>query len=74
MKRGTVKGQISQSIRVLQEWIDEFLVWKPEDYGGLDKIVVEPKRMWVPSLATGNRSVYDIVVNVQYVHTHCKIH
>jgi len=42
---------------VCQEWIDEFLVWRPEDYGGLDKIVVDPMRIWVPKLATGNRSV-----------------
>ena len=40
-----------------QEWIDDFLTWRPEDYGGLDKIVVGPKRMWVPKLATGNRFV-----------------
>ena len=42
---------------VLQVWKDEFLVWRPEDYGGLDKIVVEPKKMWLPKLATGNRFV-----------------
>jgi len=41
----------------MQEWIDEFLVWNPADFDGVEKIVVSSKRMWVPKLATGNRSV-----------------
>ena len=42
-------------ISVFQEWTDEFLTWDPDSYGGLTSIVVEPKRLWVPKLAIGNR-------------------
>lgn len=43
------------SFYTTQEWIDEFLTWDPADYGGLTAVVVEPKKMWVPKLAIGNR-------------------
>ncbi|XP_063431835.1 neuronal acetylcholine receptor subunit alpha-10-like [Mytilus trossulus] len=32
------------------KWNDCFLTWNPNDYGGLDNIIVPIKRVWVPDL------------------------
>ena len=37
----------------LQEWMDERLTWKPEEFN-LTEIVVEAKRLWVPEFAVIN--------------------
>ena len=44
---------------LLQEWVDDFLQWDPKEFGGLDKIVVNPAKIWVPKLAIGNRYGYN---------------
>ena len=38
-------------------WTDQFLTWKPEDYGGIKRINVRNENIWLPDLALNN--VYD---------------
>lgn len=38
-----------------QNWIDEKLKWKPEDYGGIDRITVSAHEIWQPDLVLYNR-------------------
>ena len=42
-----------QVIYVLQEWTDERLRWKPDDYN-LNEIVIEARMLWVPEFAVIN--------------------
>ncbi|CAD5120184.1 DgyrCDS8759 [Dimorphilus gyrociliatus] len=36
------------------EWLDEFLMWDPEEYGNISSLVLDPRHIWTPSLAIGN--------------------
>ena len=38
-------------------WTDQFLTWKPEEYGGIKRINVQNGNIWLPDLALNN--VYD---------------
>ena len=38
-----------------QEWIDENLVWDPEDYGGLKMIRLPCDLIWLPDVVLYNR-------------------
>ncbi|XP_063714060.1 neuronal acetylcholine receptor subunit beta-4-like isoform X2 [Symsagittifera roscoffensis] len=41
-------------------WFDKYLVWDPEDYGGLKKITIMPKHIWLPDIV-----VYNNVIQVK---------
>ncbi|XP_065280773.1 neuronal acetylcholine receptor subunit alpha-10-like isoform X2 [Dermacentor albipictus] len=45
--RQTVKVNVIISAK----WRDEFLTWKPDDYGGEDFITVPAEKIWVPEIA-----------------------
>ncbi|XP_050030882.1 neuronal acetylcholine receptor subunit beta-3-like [Dermacentor andersoni] len=45
--RQTVKVNVIISAK----WRDEFLTWKPDDYGGQDFITVPAEKIWVPEIA-----------------------
>jgi len=36
-------------------WKDEFLTWKPEDYGGIRTISMPPSYIWTPDIELFNR-------------------
>lgn len=35
-------------------WFDEFIRWKPEEYGGIDMITIPSEDVWYPHLAIAN--------------------
>ena len=39
----------------VQNWMDKFLVWKPEDYGGVHQISLPPSSIWTPDIELYNR-------------------
>jgi len=53
---------------IVQIWKDEFLVWKPGDYGGIRYISVSPSSIWTPDVELYNR--YMIYLDC---FNHCKI-
>lgn len=40
---------------VEQKWKDEFLKWKPEQYGDMDSIVIPYDKVWLPDTYLYNR-------------------
>lgn len=48
--RQAVKVNVIMSAK----WKDEFLTWKPDDYGGEDVIIIPAEKIWVPQLATNS--------------------
>ncbi len=42
---------------VRQVWMDAFLVWKKEDYDGLDTIRIPSSYVWRPDIVLYNRYV-----------------
>ena len=43
------------AVIVVQNWNDEYLVWKPEDYGGIHHISIPPSSIWTPDIELYNR-------------------
>ena len=39
-------------------WTNPFLQWNPEDYEGIDRILVDPRTIWVPDIVLENKLVY----------------
>jgi nicotinic acetylcholine receptor len=39
----------------LKEWLDERLVWKPEDYNGLEILRMPCDKIWLPDIVLYNR-------------------
>ncbi|KAJ8044483.1 Acetylcholine receptor subunit alpha [Holothuria leucospilota] len=39
----------------LQKWVDEFLVWNPEDYEGLEKVTFNKRQIWFPDITPYER-------------------
>ena len=37
-----------------QDWVDEFLVWDPANYGGIDELIVFQREVWLPDLFVEN--------------------
>ena len=37
-----------------QRWIDEYLRWNPDDYGGIKQTVVPWNRVWTPDIVIVN--------------------
>ena len=37
-----------------QEWNDEFLKWNPDDFGGLKKIRIPCRQIWLPDIVLYN--------------------
>ncbi|XP_068703025.1 neuronal acetylcholine receptor subunit beta-3-like [Montipora capricornis] len=45
----------TQSV-VTQIWRNPFLQWEPSNYGGISRIFVEPKNVWVPDIVLENNA------------------
>ena len=41
-----------------QVWTNPFLQWNPQDYEGIDRILVDPRTIWVPDIVLENKLVY----------------
>ena len=41
-------------LAIRQKWKDEYLVWNPEEYGGLATIRVPANQLWTPDLVISN--------------------
>lgn len=55
------KTQIMTTIVWLrQEWHDPMLTWKPDLYGGLDRIYVPSEMIWTPDIVLYNKSVFHL--------------
>ena len=39
-------------------WTNPFLQWNPQDYEGIDRILVDPRTIWVPDIVLENKLVY----------------
>jgi len=35
--------------------VDEYLVWEPEDFDGVEELVVSPSKIWLPDIGIDNR-------------------
>ena len=46
------------AVFLFQYWTDEFLVWDPEDYGGVDKVFLSVENIWRPDVVLYNRYAY----------------
>ena len=62
-----------------QMWTNPFLQWNPEDYEGIDRILVDPRTIWVPDIVLENKLVYLYFFTERYslrgyqysgIHTH----
>ncbi|KAK2164106.1 hypothetical protein LSH36_68g00000, partial [Paralvinella palmiformis] len=44
-------------------WQDDYLVWLPEDYDGLNQVVLSPELVWLPDFGVENsaKAIYDEV-------------
>lgn len=51
-----VKEKFSFAGALLLTWKDENMVWNPADYGGINKLTVSYKRVWVPELILSSPS------------------
>ena len=40
-----------------QEWHDDYLTWNPDNYDGVDELVLSPTHVWLPDIGIVNRSV-----------------
>ncbi|XP_053383975.1 neuronal acetylcholine receptor subunit non-alpha-2-like [Mercenaria mercenaria] len=49
-----VKESISVNSFLYLEWVDEFMTWNPEQYGGISNIVRESSWFWTPNLVLVN--------------------
>ena len=38
----------------VQRWMDEYLVWEPSDYGGVDMIWIPAMQIWTPDIFINN--------------------
>ena len=52
-----------------QVWTNPFLQWNPEDYEGIDRILVEPRTIWVPDIVLENKLVYLYLSTLTYDHS-----
>jgi len=43
----------------VQNWKDDYLAWKPEDYGGIEHIIMPPSYIWTPDIELYNRQEND---------------
>ena len=45
---------LSMTLRLQLGWHDMSLVWDPEDFAGIDKIIVKAYDLWLPDLQIAN--------------------
>ncbi|KAG1678674.1 Acetylcholine receptor subunit beta-like 2 [Nymphon striatum] len=48
-------------IKATKEWIDNKLMWSPEEYGGVKKLYVPAEMIWLPDIVLYNK--YGAIAN-----------
>ncbi|XP_073253765.1 neuronal acetylcholine receptor subunit beta-3-like [Porites lutea] len=49
------KGQVvSTDTFIKQSWNNSFFMWSPNDFGGLERILVSPEEIWAPDIVLHN--------------------
>ena len=43
------------TIYCVQTWTDDYLVWTPADWGGVEKLVMPASDIWLPDFGIANR-------------------
>ena len=38
--------------------MDEYLTWEPQEYDGVQELVLSPQRIWLPDIGVDNRLVF----------------
>ncbi|XP_078353236.1 neuronal acetylcholine receptor subunit alpha-5-like isoform X2 [Oculina patagonica] len=54
VKVDTKEQTVTLDTWVIQRWINEFLVWEPNDFGGVDLVQFVPDEIWVPDISLFN--------------------
>ena len=55
-----------------QEWVDEYLAWDEDNYGGLKSLEIDVDQIWSPSVTLLTRYGTTTTLNViKYKHMHC---
>nr|XP_006812268.1 PREDICTED: neuronal acetylcholine receptor subunit alpha-9-like [Saccoglossus kowalevskii] len=44
------KQTLKTNVWLTLEWIDEFMIWKPEDYNNITDIKIPTQKLWMPDL------------------------
>lgn len=52
---------ITTDTTITQKWNNPYLRWNPADYGGIQKILVDPKEIWVPDIVLENNADDEVV-------------
>jgi len=55
---------MTTNVWLTQEWIDHYLRWDVEDYGGVDRLYIPAEEIWKPDIVLYNKYVQCI-----YLHT-----
>jgi len=50
----------------IQEWHDDYLIWDPDKYDGVEQIVVAPTEIWLPDIGIQNRSTTSVLEFAHY--------
>ncbi|XP_068673444.1 neuronal acetylcholine receptor subunit beta-3-like [Montipora foliosa] len=45
---------ITTNVWVRQKWTNLLLTWQPEDYGGIKRVRLDPKLLWIPDIVLYN--------------------
>lgn len=43
---------------VLQRWKDDYLIWNPDDYGGVVSVKMSYEKIWIPDVMLYNTYVF----------------
>ena len=49
------RGTTSTCAGLLQAWHNEYLRWSPDDYGGIERILLPSDSVWTPDIVLYNR-------------------
>jgi len=48
---------MTTNVWLTQEWIDHYLRWNVEDYGGVDRLYIPAEEIWKPDIVLYNKYV-----------------
>lgn len=63
---------ITTDTEITQMWTNPFLQWNPQDYEGIDRILVDPRTIWVPDIVLENNADSQVLQagHVEKFHTY----
>jgi len=51
---------LKTSVWIRARWVDEFMQWDPDEFGGIQQIVMPWKEVWTPDIVLVNTAVTDV--------------